>query len=223
MHELMNNFIDTALIDADIILLLVEPGQRFDNTEIIEKINSSGIPVLILINKIDLAGQEKTVEEMEYWKQFMPKAEVIPISALNNFNVEKVFDRIMNLLPENEAYFDKEDLTDRSERFFVSEIIREKILLNYQKEIPYSVEVTVESFKESEKLVKIAANIIVSRESQKAIILGHQGKSIKKTGTLARIGIEEFLDKKVFLELSVKVDKEWRDSETSLRRFGYNQ
>jgi GTP-binding protein Era len=223
MHELMNSFIDTALIDADIILLLVEPRQRFEETEIIDKVNFSGNPVLILINKIDLSVQEKVVAEIEYWQQFMPKAEVIPISALNNFNVEKVLDRILHYLPENEAYFDKEDLTDRSERFFVSEIIREKILLNYQKEIPYSVEITVESFKESAKLVNIAANIIVDRESQKSIILGHQGKSIKKMGTQARLDIEEFLGKKVFLELTVKVDKEWRNSEASLRRFGYKQ
>jgi len=223
MHELMNSFIDTALVDADIMLLMVEPGQRFEEKEIIEKFNFSGIPVLILINKIDLSDQEKVVAEIEYWQQFMPKAEVIPISALNKFNVEKVFDLIMHYLPENEAYFDKEELTDRSERFFVSEIIREKILLNYQKEIPYSVEITVESFKETERLIKISANIIVDRETQKAIILGHQGRSIKKTGTQARLDIEEFLGKKVYIELTVKVDKEWRNSDKSLKRFGYDQ
>jgi GTP-binding protein Era len=222
MHELMNSYIDTALTDADIILLIVEPSLRFEEKEIIEKINFSEIPVLILINKIDLSDQQKVMAEIEQWQQFMPKAEVIPISALNNFNVEKVFDRIMHHLPEGDPYFDKEELTDRSERFFVSEIIREKILLNYQKEIPYSVEITVESFKETAKLVKIAANIIVDRDSQKAIILGHHGQAIKKTGTQARIDIEEFLAKKVFIELTVKVDKEWRNSENSLRRFGYD-
>jgi GTP-binding protein Era len=223
MHEIMNSYIDSALIDADILLLITEMGKGFEEIEIIEKLKSADAPILVLINKIDLSDQGKVITEMEEWQKKFPGSEIIPISASNKFNVEKVFDRIISLLPESPAYFDKDELTDRTERFFVSEIIREKILMNYEKEVPYSVEVSVESYQESKNLVKIAASITVNRDSQKAIILGHQGKSIKKTGTQARVDIEEFTGKKVFLDLSVKVDKDWRNNANSLKRFGYEQ
>jgi GTP-binding protein Era len=222
MHEYMNKFIESALLDADIMLLMTEPGIKFQEKEIIEKLQKSGTPVLVLINKIDLSDQEKVVEEMQSWKELLPKAEIIPISALEAFNISKVFDEILEKLPESPAYYDKEEFTTRSMRFFVAEIIREKILLNYRKEIPYSVEVAVDSYKEEEKLVRIAATIFVSRESQKAIILGHQGKSIKKTASQARIDMEEFIGNKVFLEVTVKVKKDWRDNETMLKHFGYD-
>lgn len=223
LHETMMNFVESALIDADIFLYLVEVKQRIKNDTIIRKINESGIPTLVLINKIDLSNQEAVVEAMEFWKEKMPMAEVIPISALNNFNIEKVLDTILEKLPESPAYFSKEELTDKTERFFAQEIIREKILLNYQKEIPYSVEIEVESFIEEEKIIKIRANIYVARNTQKGIIIGHQGKMLKKVGTAARIDMEAFFGKKVFLELYVRVQKDWRNNEQDLKRFGYLQ
>ncbi len=223
MHEYMNSYIETALIDADIILLVVEMGQEFEQQEVIDKIAKAKIPVIVVINKIDLSNQEAVVEQIENWKTALNAAEVIPVSALENFNVESVFNSILDKLPESPAYFSKEDFTDRSMRFFVSEMIREKILINYKKEIPYSVEVTVDEYKEDTKLIKISAHIYTARETQKAIILGHQGKAIKKVGTQARKDIEDFVGKKVFLELTVKTTKDWRDSENSLKRFGYGQ
>jgi len=223
MHEYMNSYIETALIDADIILLVVEMGQEFEQQEVIDKIAKAKIPVVVVINKIDLSNQEAVVEQIENWKTALNAAEVIPVSALENFNVESVFNSILDKLPESPAYFSKEEFTDRSMRFFVSEMIREKILINYKKEIPYSVEVTVDEYKEDNKLIRISAHIYTARETQKAIILGHQGKAIKKVGTQARKDIEEFVGKKVFLELTVKTTKDWRDSENSLKRFGYGQ
>lgn len=223
MHEYMNSYIETALVDADIILLVIEAGQTFEQQDVIDKISRSDIPVIVVLNKIDLSDQDKIVEQIEHWKTSIANAEVIPVSALEKFNVESVFDRILHHLPESPAYFSKDEFTDRSMRFFVSEIIREKILINYKKEIPYSVEVSVEEFKEDDRLLRISANIYTSRETQKAIILGHQGKSIKRVGTQARIDIEEFVGKKVYLELTVKVTKDWRNSENSLKRFGYGQ
>ncbi len=222
MHEYMNKFIETALIDADIMLLMTEPGIQFQEIEIIEKLKSANIPVIVLINKIDLSNQQDVVEQIKYWTEVIPKAEVIPIAALESFNITKVFDLIIAGLPESPPYYDKDEFTTRSIRFFVAEIIREKILLNYRKEVPYSVEVAVDSYKEEEKLVRIAATIFVSRESQKAIILGHQGRSIKKTATQARIDIEDFIGSKVFLETTVKVKKDWRDNENMLKHFGYD-
>lgn len=222
MHEFMNKYIETALLDADIMLLMTEPGINFNESDVLEKIKKASIPVLVLINKIDLSDQEKIFKEIEEWSKVLPQADVIPISALEKFNISKVFDRIIEELPESPPYFPKDELSDRSVRFFVSEIIREKILMNFKKEIPYSVEVAVESYKEEEYLIRIAANIFVARESQKAIILGHQGKAIKKVGTQARIDIEEFVGKKVFLETTVKVNKDWRENETALKRFGYD-
>ena len=160
---------------------------------------------------------------MEAWKVKMPKAEVIPVSALNNFNIEKVFDRIIHYLPEHEPYYPKDELTDKSTRFFISEILREKILLNYKKEVPYSAEVAVDQYKEEGNLVRISTIIYVSRESQKAIILGHQGQAIKRIATAARLDIEEFIGSKVFLEITVKVSKDWRDDEKTLKHFGYTE
>jgi GTP-binding protein Era len=221
MHEFMNKFVEQALIDADIILLMSEAGMKFEEHEIINKIINSQTPVLLLINKVDLSNQEIINQEIDYWKQKIPAAEVIPVSALLRFNVDKVFDKILELLPENPPYFPKDELTDKSMRFFVSEIIREKIFVNYKKEIPYSVEVAVEMYKEEDEIVRIFAYIFVMRESQKAIILGHKGERIKKTGTMAREDIEKFVGKKVFLELRVKVKKDWRDDETILTRLGY--
>jgi len=223
MHEFMNKYIDSALLDADIMLLMTEIGKTFGEEDVIEKLNKSSVKILVLINKIDLSDQKTVMQEIERWNKRLPKAEVVPVSALNNFNTDKVFDLILEKLPENPPYFPKDELTDRSIRFFVTEIIREKILLNFEKEIPYSVEIAVESYKEEAKIDRIAAIIYVSRESQKAIILGHNGKSIKKVGTQARMDIEEFVGKKVFLELTVKVNKDWRDNEQTLKRFGYDR
>jgi GTP-binding protein Era len=223
LHESMMNFVESALIDADVFLYLVEVKQRIKNDTIIEKINQSGIPTLVLINKIDLSNQEAVVEAMAFWQEKMPHAEVIPMSALNHFNIEKVLDSILEKLPESPAYFSKDELTDKTERFFAQEIIREKILLNYQKEIPYSTEVEVEEFKEEEKIIKMRANIYVARNTQKGILIGHQGSMLKRVGTAARKDMEVFFDKKVFLELYVRVQKDWRNNENDLKRFGYLQ
>ncbi len=221
MHQYMNQYINTAIRDADIVLLMTEPGLRFSENEIIDKLIMSTVKVIVVINKIDLSNQEAIMQEIEDWKTKIPNSEVIPVSALNNFNIEKVFDTIIDLLPEHEAYFPKDELTDKSTRFFVSEIIREKILLNYKKEIPYSAEVAIDQYKEDERLIRISALIYVNRDTQKAIILGHQGSAIKRTATAARLDIEKFTGKKVFLEVTVKVSKDWRDDENSLKNFGY--
>ena len=222
MHEYMNQYIESALIDADVILLMNEAGQQFEEDEIIDRIKKSSVPVIVIINKIDLSNQEDIFIEIDYWKLKLPDAEVIPISATRKFNISKVFDEILDLIPENPPFFPKDELTDRSVRFFVSEIIREKVFTNYKKEVPYAVEVSVDEYKEEPKLVRISTTIFVDRESQKAIILGHQGKSIKKVGTEARKDIEEFIQNKVFLEITVKVNKDWREKESMLKRFGYD-
>jgi len=223
MHQFMNQYIATALKDADIVLLMTEPDHPFADQEIIDKFNASDVQVIIVINKIDLSNQQAIVEQMEAWKIKMPGSEVIPVSALNNFNIEKVFDTIIQYLPEHEAYYPKDELTDKSTRFFISEIIREKILLNYKKEIPYSAEVAIDQYKEEERLIRISAIIYVNRDTQKAIILGHQGSAIKRTATAARLDIEDFIGKKVFLEVTVKVSKDWRDNENTLKQFGYTE
>lgn len=223
MHQFMNLYINSALKDADILLLMTEPGYEFAELDIIDKFNESTVQVIIVINKIDLSNQKAVMDEMAAWNTKMPNAEVIPVSAVNNFNIEKLFDRIIHYLPEHEAFYPKDELTDKSVRFFVSEIIREKILLNYKKEIPYSAEVAVDQYKEEDSLVRISTIIYVTRETQKAIILGHQGNAIKKTATAARLDIEDFIGKKVFLEVTVKVSKDWRDNENTLKRFGYDQ
>jgi GTP-binding protein Era len=222
LQESMMEFVHTALTDADVILFVTDIYEDIKIEEkILNKIKNAKAPVLLLINKIDLADQEKLEAKVQYWKEEVPAAEVIPVSALEKFNVNYIFDRIVALLPEGPGFYDKEQLTDKPEKFFVSEIIREKILMNYKKEIPYSVEVIVEAFKEEEKIIKIRAEIIVVRDSQKGIIIGHQGKALKKVGTEARKDIEAFFQKQVFLELFVKVNKDWRDSDTQLKRFGY--
>ena len=222
LQEEMMKFVDTALTDADVILYVTDVVETVNkNPEYIEKINKSGVPVILLINKIDLSEQQKVLELVKTWKELLPGAEILTISATEKFNIAPIFDMILEKLPEGPAYFPKDELTDRNERFFVQEIIREKILLYYQKEVPYSVEIEVESFKDEEKLLRIQAVIHVNRETQKGIIIGHQGKAIKKVGTEARKDIEEFFEKKVFLELFVKVNKDWREEGRSLRNFGY--
>jgi GTP-binding protein Era len=222
LQESMMDFVYTALTDADIILFVTDIyNDLLLEEKVLHKIKNAKVPVLLLLNKIDLAAQDKLETMVAYWKAEVPNAEVIPVSALEKFNVNYVFDRIMALLPEGPPYYEKDALTDKPEKFFISEIIREKILMNYKKEIPYSVEIVVESFKEEEAIIKIRALILVTRESQKGIIIGHQGKALTKVGTQARLDIEKFLDKKVFLDLFVKVRKDWRDSDTDLKRFGY--
>ena len=223
LQESMMEFVNTALQDADIILFVTDIYEDIKIEEkVLHKIKNTSAHVLLLVNKIDLSTQDKLEEKVQYWKNEVPKAEVIPVSALEKFNVTYVFDRILALLPESPGFYDKDQLTDKPERFFVSEIIREKILTNYKKEIPYSVEVVVETFKNEEKIIKIRAEIMVVRDSQKGIIIGHQGKALKKVGTEARKDMEEFFQKQIFLELFVKVNKDWRDSDTQLKRFGYN-
>ncbi|MDX9883827.1 MAG: GTPase Era [Prolixibacteraceae bacterium] len=223
LQESMMKFVDTALIDADVILYVTDVVENPDkNEEYLGRINNSECPVIVLINKIDLSDQEKVMKLYDQWKVRVPKADVYVVSATENFNVAPIFDRILELLPESPPYFPKDELTDRNERFFVSEIVREKILLNFQKEIPYSVEVEVEEFKEDEKMLGLRCVIHVARDSQKGIIIGHQGKALKKIGTEARLDMEEFFQKKIFLHLYVKVSKDWRDKDRMLGNFGYN-
>lgn len=222
MQEYMLEFSKSALIDADIILYVTDVVENIDkNLDFIEKVNKSEAPVLLVINKIDLTTQKKLEALFDKWKELIPRAEIFPLSAKENFNVDNLFKRILELLPEGEPYFAKDDLTDLPSRFFVNEIIREKILQNYEKEIPYSVEVGVEEFKEDDKRIHIMAVIYVERPSQKGIIIGSQGEALKKVGTNARLDIEAFFGKKVFLNLYVKVLKDWRNKENELKNFGY--
>ncbi len=223
LHESMMGFVNTALQDADLFLLVTEIGETFKNQEVLHRIIESDVPVILVINKIDLSNQQTILDKVAYWKNQIPRAVVVPCSATERFNIDTIFDTIMHFLPENPPYFPKDELTDRSMRFFVSEIIREKILLYYQKEIPYSCEVAVESYEEKDGIDNISALIFVERESQKAILIGHQGKSLKKVGVEARKDIEEFSHKKCFLQLHVKVLKDWRNSDRALRQFGYEQ
>jgi GTP-binding protein Era len=223
LQETMMKFVDSALIDADVILFVTDVVEKPDkNPDYIEKVRKSNMPVIVLINKIDLSNQEEVMKLYNYWTNVFPNADVFPISAQEKFNIEPIFDRILELLPEAPAYFSKDDLTDRNERFFLQEIIREKILLHYQKEIPYSVEVAVEEFKETDKIIHVRCVIYVSRESQKGIIIGHQGQMIKRVGTEARKDAEEFFSKKIFMELFVKVSKDWREKDRQLKDFGYD-
>ncbi|MGB5189014.1 GTPase Era [Robiginitalea sp.] len=223
LQESMMDFVRTALDDADILLYMVEIGEKgLKEERFLEKIRNSEAPVLLLINKIDTTDQEQLELQVAYWKELLPQAEIFPISALENFNIQPVFDRILELLPEGPAFYDKDQLTDKPERFFVSEVIREKILKHYKKEIPYSVEIEVESFEEGDDLIRIGAVIMVERDSQKGIIIGHKGSALKRVGSEARKDLEVFFDKKVFMELFVKVNKNWRSDARQLRRFGYN-
>ncbi|MDD2191358.1 MAG: GTPase Era [Bacteroidales bacterium] len=222
LHESMMHFVNLALQDADLFLLVTEVGETLKNHETLDKVINSEIPVILLINKIDLSNQEEVEKKVEYWQNEIPRAIIIPTSATENFNLDVVFNKILELLPESPPYFPKDELTDKSMRFFVSEIIREKILMYYQKEIPYSCEVVVESFKEENNINKISTVIYVERDSQKGIVIGHKGSMLKKVGTEARLDIEEFTGKKCFLEIHVKVLKDWRNNDNSLRRFGYD-
>ncbi len=223
LQETMMKFVDSALIDADVILFVTDVIEKPDkNPEYIEKVRKSNMPVIVLINKIDLSNQEDVMKLYDYWSNVFPGANVYPVSAQEKFNIEPIFDRILELLPEAPAYFSKDDLTDRNERFFLQEIIREKILLHYQKEIPYSVEVAVEEFKETDKIINVRCIIHVARESQKGIIIGHKGNMIKRVGTEARKDAEEFFGKKIFMELFVKVAKDWREKDRQLKDFGYD-
>ena len=222
LHQQMMGVVYNALEDADLFLLVTEVGETLKNQALLSKIILSDIPVILVINKIDLSDQQQVTEKIAYWQNTIPRAIVIPASATERFNIDAIFDHIMQLLPENPPYFPKDELTDRSMRFFVSEIIREKLLLYYQKEIPYSCEVAVESYEEKEGVDNISAIIYVERESQRAILIGHQGKSIKRVGIEARKDIEEFTGKKCFLNLYVKVLKDWRNSDRALKHFGYD-
>jgi GTPase len=221
LQEYMMSFVQTAIEDADMFLLISQIDNDFDDESILERLKNTEVPVLLLINKIDLGTQDQVVEKCEQWKRDYPHFQVLPISALNNFNLDQVMKKIIELLPESPPYFSKDELTDRPVRFFISEIVREQILKNYQKEIPYSVEVSVDSFKEEAKIVHIRCVIHVVRESQKGILIGHQGKALKKIGIEARKEMEKFLEKQVFIELHVKVSKNWRDNDLQLGRFGY--
>lgn len=222
LQESMMKFVLSAIEDADVILYITDTVETpTKNEEFLTKLRHQNIPIILIINKIDLSNQQKLEDLVAEWKVLLPSAIIIPASALHGFNIDIILQQILKHLPESPEYFPKDTLTDRTLRFFASEIIREKILTLYQKEIPYSVEVFVEEYKEEAKIDRIRAVIYVDRETQKGIIIGHQGKMLKKVGTAAREDLEEFLNKKVFLELFVKVDPEWRNTEAKLKRFGY--
>ena len=223
LQESMLNFSESALGDADVLLYVTDVIETIDkNEEFLQKVQQvKEYPVLLLINKIDQTDQAGLEKLVTMWKELLPHAEIIPVSALNNFNIDYVKRRVEELMPESPPYFEKDALTDKPARFFVTEIIREKILLYYQKEVPYAVEVVVELFKEESELIHIKALIIVERDSQKGIIIGHKGQALKKVGAMARKDIERFFQKKVFLEMFVKVEKDWRNRDTLLKRFGY--
>ena len=223
MQEMMLQFSESALADADVLLYVTDVVENPEkNMDFLEKVAKMTIPVILLINKIDESDQSKLVELVEKWHGLLPDAEILPISAKNKFGTDILMKRVRELLPESPAFFDKDQLTDKPARFFVSEIIREKILRYYDKEIPYSVEVVVERFKEDDRQIHINAVIYVERSSQKGIIIGHQGMALKKMSTEARKSLERFFDKKIFLETFVKVDKDWRNSQKELNNFGYN-
>ncbi|MBQ8889293.1 MAG: GTPase Era [Bacteroidaceae bacterium] len=222
LQESMLNFSESALADADVLLYVTDVVEKPDkNMDFIEKVRKMQVPILLLINKIDLSNQEALVKCVEEWHTLIPQAEIIPISAISKFGVDVVMRRIKDLLPDSPPYFDKDQWTDKSARFFVTEIIREKILLYYDKEIPYAVEVVVEQFKEEAKSIHINAVIYVERDSQKGIIIGKQGKALKKVSTEARKTLEKFFQKTIYLETFVKVDKDWRSSDKELKNFGY--
>jgi GTP-binding protein Era len=224
LQESMMKFSTSALVDADIILYVTDVVEKIDkNEDFLKKVQNTDIPVILILNKIDLTNQDKLIELVDIWKETLPKAEIFPMSAKENFNVSNLFNRILELLPEGPPYFSKDEMTDLPARFFVNEIIREKVLTNYEKEIPYAVEVEVEEFKDEPKIINIMAVINVERVSQKGIIIGHQGKALKKVGTEARLDMEAFFGKKVFLKIYVKVAKDWRNKENKLKGFGYNQ
>jgi GTP-binding protein Era len=222
LQENMLNSSESALSDADVLIYVSDVVERPDKNDFfLRKATDVNSPVLLVINKIDLSNQKELEEKVSEWKEIFPQAEIIPLSALHRFNVDYLRKRIEDLIPESPPYFEKDVLTDRPARFFVTEIIREKILLYYQEEIPYSVEVVVEAFEELKDIIRIKTLVVVERDSQKGIIIGHKGKAIKKAGSMARKEIEKFFDKKVFLEMYVKVEKDWRNREQLLKSFGY--
>ncbi|MGI6573071.1 MAG: GTPase Era [Fermentimonas sp.] len=222
LQESMLKFSLSALGDADVLLYVTDVVEKVDkNDEFLEKIQRLELPVLLLINKIDLTDQERLEELVMSWRERLPQAEIYPVSALNNFNIDRVQERVLELLPESPPYFEKDALTDKPMRFFVTEIIREKALLTYQQEVPYAIEAMVEEYKEESDIIRIRAIILVERESQKGIVIGHKGAALKKLGTLARKELERFLEKKVFLQLHVKVERDWRNRDNMLKALGY--
>ncbi|MDP2385453.1 MAG: GTPase Era [Bacteroidota bacterium] len=222
LQEKMMAFVAEAFSDADVFLFITDIFEDIELDEkYVERLNKMNTPILLLINKIDKATPDQILLFMKKWNEKIPKAEIHPISALKNINIDKIMERLIEMLPPGEAFYDKDTLTDKPERFFVTEIIREKILKNYKKEIPYSTEVVVEEFKEEKNIIRIRANIIIERDSQKGIIIGHKGEALKKTGTMAREEAEKFFGKKIFLELFVKVDKDWRSNDNRLKQYGY--
>jgi GTPase len=224
MQKSMMDFVKSAFEDADVLIYMIEIGEKeLKDEAFFNKIVHSKIPVLLLLNKIDKSNQEQLEEQIALWKEKVPNAEIYPISALENFNVKEVFARILELLPLSPPYYPKDALTDKPERFFVNETIREKILLNYDKEIPYAVEIETEEFIEDEKIIRIRSVIMVERDTQKGIIIGHKGSALKKVGMQSREDLEKFFGKQIHIEMFVKVNKDWRSNAYQLRRFGYNQ
>lgn len=224
LQESMMDFVKSAFEDADVLIYMVEIGEKeLKDEAFFNKIVHSEIPVLLLLNKIDKSNQEQLEEQVQLWKSKVPNAEIYPVSALQGFNVSEVFNRIVELLPESPAFYPKDTLTDKPERFFVNEIVREKILMHYKKEIPYSVEIDTEEFFEEEEIIRMRSVIMVERETQKGIIIGHKGAALKRVGVEARQDLEKFFGKQVHLELYVKVNKNWRSDARQLRRFGYNE
>tara|TARA_B100000767_G_scaffold189139_1_gene176483 strand:- start:158 stop:817 length:660 start_codon:yes stop_codon:yes gene_type:complete len=218
----MMNFVHSAFQDADIIIYMIEIGEKgLKDEKLFERLKKTSVPIIVLLNKIDLAEQDFVAQEIKKWSAELPNTELLPISALNNFNLDIIKDKLVDLLPESPPYYEKDAITDKSERFFIEEIIREKILKHYKKEIPYCVQIEVEEFFEEEEIIKIRAIIYVMRESQKGIIIGHQGLGLKRIGTEARRDIEIMLEKKVFLATPVKVKKNWRNDNQQLKKFGY--
>lgn len=222
LQESMMDFVKVAFEDADVLIYMVEIGEKgLKDETFFEKIKAVKVPVLLLLNKIDRSSQTELEEQVRFWSDKVPNAEIIPISALENFNIQTVMDRIIELLPQSPPYYPKDQLTDKPERFFVNETIREKILMHYKKEIPYAVEIETEEFKEDEKIIRIRSVIMVERDTQKGIIIGHKGAALKRVGSEARKDLEKFFGKKIFLDLHVKVNKNWRSSNSQLKRFGY--
>ncbi|OQX72804.1 MAG: GTPase Era [Bacteroidetes bacterium 4484_276] len=221
LHESMMSEVNSAMEDADIILYVVELGETVPDEKLLSFIDRKKLPVIIALNKIDQGAQDEVQSAIDQWKALIPSAEILPVSALHNFNVDQLLQMILDKLPGHPAFYPKDELTNKNQRFFISEIIREKVLLLYRKEVPYSVEVVVDSFKESENIIRIMAFIYVTRETQKIIIIGKDGRAIKRLGTDSRKDIEKFLNKKVYLELTVKVEKDWRNKDQALKRFGY--
>lgn len=222
LQESMMDFVKTAFEDADILIYMVETGEKeLKNEEFFKKIKQVKVPVLLLLNKIDQSSQSELEQQVSYWQEVLPNAEIHPISALENFNIETVMNRIVELLPQSPPFYPKDQLTDKPERFFVNETIREKVLMHYKKEIPYSVEIETEEFKEEPKIIRIRSVIMVERETQKGIIIGHKGAALKRVGMEARKDLEKFFGKKIFMDLYVKVNKNWRSSNSQLKKFGY--